>query len=262
MKRDAVKTLLDLVIGASFLTAIYSGCNAKSTSNLPTPIPKPTAVVHYEEQKPKLAFDTYIIDAGHGGKDHGATQLIGLDEKDLTLALATSLKAEIQNKSSSKVVLTRSDDSYISPKERAEIANRYAGKNAYFMSLHVNDINTWEKIFSSSAPSGAFVLYADKLDPFFHLGQTPFNRLQKTGRPILEELAKTGFRIQNGNGKKGFRPTGEVRGDDVYILESIDERLLPGIYELGFIGNSAEVNMLQNTEKIAQAIYKGLAKPQ
>lgn len=264
MEHKVLKNLVDLGLAASLLTAAYFGCNLKSKPTAPH-APSATPTIQYvAPQKQKLAFDTYIVDPGHGGSDYGATQFIGLPEKDIVLALAKDLKEEIEANSGSKVVLTRSKDEALGPnkqvdlEKRAHIANQYAGKNAYFISLHVNDMNLWSQI-SSGTPSGIFIMYSNKLNPFFSVWEKPFDKLQQVGRPVLEELAKVGFRIQNGTGTKGFKSIGEAGGNDAYILHNIDPRLMPGIYELGFIGNGGEMELLKDSKKVAQAIYRGLA---
>ena len=63
-----------------------------------------------------------VIDPGHGGADAGvvAGQVA---EKDLTLALARQLKAQIERRGI-RVVLTRDDDRDVTAEARAELANR------------------------------------------------------------------------------------------------------------------------------------------
>ena len=74
-----------------------------------TPGPRPLRVV--------------VIDPGHGGRDAGV-QVAGVVEKNLTLALAKLLKAEIENRTAARVVLTRDDDRALNEDERAQRANR------------------------------------------------------------------------------------------------------------------------------------------
>ena len=59
-----------------------------------------------------------VIDAGHGGHDSGA---LGdhHQEKEITLAAARALKARLERTGRYKVVLTRSDDTFIPLEERA-----------------------------------------------------------------------------------------------------------------------------------------------
>lgn len=96
------------------------------------PAPAPKAAVSPEQKHPF----TVVIDAGHGGKDPGATSRKGLREKDLTLDIALRLRDELTRQGIARVVLTRDTDVFIPLGERAEIANR---ENAdLFLSVHVN----------------------------------------------------------------------------------------------------------------------------
>lgn len=81
-----------------------------------------------------------ILDPGHGGSETGAKGKISL-EKDINLAMALRLKALIQyHIPDATVILTREDDSKISLKDRAQLANQ---NNAdLFISLHCNSNNT------------------------------------------------------------------------------------------------------------------------
>jgi N-acetylmuramoyl-L-alanine amidase len=76
-----------------------------------------------------------IIDPGHGGKDPGATNVLGT-EATYNLALANRVKALLE-KSGFKVVLTRKSDQYLSLQERVEAANAVKDE-ALFISLHFN----------------------------------------------------------------------------------------------------------------------------
>lgn len=80
------------------------------------------------------AFDTVILDPGHGGHDRGAG--IGyIYEKHL--ALDTARRVETLLKSQGfRVVMTRSSDVFIPLAGRASIGNSHG--NAVFVSLHYN----------------------------------------------------------------------------------------------------------------------------
>jgi N-acetylmuramoyl-L-alanine amidase len=80
-------------------------------------------------------FDRVVLDAGHGGDDHGAEGPAGLLEKELVLDVTRRLKARIEA-DGVRVVLTRDDDVYVQLGERTAIANR-AGADL-FVSIHAN----------------------------------------------------------------------------------------------------------------------------
>ncbi len=80
-------------------------------------------------------FRTVIIDAGHGGKDSGASNPIGTESK-YNLLVANKLKALLEAKGF-KVVMVRESDRFYSLQERVEIANK-VNEDAIFISLHFN----------------------------------------------------------------------------------------------------------------------------
>jgi N-acetylmuramoyl-L-alanine amidase len=80
-------------------------------------------------------FRTVILDAGHGGKDPGATNPIGT-EASYNLKLAIRLKGLLEAKGF-KVKLIRDSDRFYSLQERVDIANTVK-ENAIFVSLHFN----------------------------------------------------------------------------------------------------------------------------
>ena len=78
-----------------------------------------------------------VIDPGHGGQDRGGVPGQRLAEKIYTLDTANRL-ARILRSMGIKVVMTRTDDTFISLSERTNIANRYQGRDALFVSIHYN----------------------------------------------------------------------------------------------------------------------------
>lgn len=81
------------------------------------------------------AFDTIVIDPGHGGEDRGAIGKGGLAEKDLVLSVAGKLAAALRAQGL-RVILTRSGDVAVPLADRTEIANRERAD--LFVSLHAN----------------------------------------------------------------------------------------------------------------------------
>jgi N-acetylmuramoyl-L-alanine amidase len=80
-------------------------------------------------------FSTVIIDAGHGGKDSGAvSSTTGQREKDLALDTAKRIASDL--KRDFKVVMMRSDDTFVDLDERVARANQNGG--AILVSMHYN----------------------------------------------------------------------------------------------------------------------------
>lgn len=83
---------------------------------------------------------TIVLDAGHGGNDHGANRTyadIGrIAEKDITLAITLKVGAMLEKNKDFKVIYTRKIDEYPSLSDRTNLANR--SKADLFISIHCN----------------------------------------------------------------------------------------------------------------------------
>ncbi len=77
-----------------------------------------------------------MLDPGHGGKDPGARGVRGLEEKDVVLSIAHLVAARLRSESEIEVLLTRTDDRYLSLEDRTGLANA-AGADL-FISIHAN----------------------------------------------------------------------------------------------------------------------------
>lgn len=77
-----------------------------------------------------------VLDAGHGGKDPGAIGYSGVYEKNITLAMAKEIKEILDRDSKYKVYLTRSNDVFISLRDRVAIARKYDAD--LFLSIHAD----------------------------------------------------------------------------------------------------------------------------
>ena len=104
--------------------------------------PPPTAAPVAPEAPPLLELSptnglrTVVIDAGHGGNEQGARGPQGTLEKDITLGVARRLKAAIETRLGTRVILTREGDQTVGLDERAAVANN--NKADLFISLHAN----------------------------------------------------------------------------------------------------------------------------
>jgi len=90
------------------------------------------AVLYFTEAQPVRV----MIDAGHGGNDPGAISLTGKYEKDLTLSVARKVLERLEGEKLIEPLAIREDDTYLSPAERAKVANE-AGADL-FISIHAN----------------------------------------------------------------------------------------------------------------------------
>ena len=79
-----------------------------------------------------------VIDPGHGGIDSGTKSFAGQDEKDVVLAFGTTLREKLEKTGKYRVVMTRSDDTFIPLDERVRFAR--AHKASLFISIHADSI--------------------------------------------------------------------------------------------------------------------------
>lgn len=99
-------------------------------------------------------FDTVVVDAGHGGHDAGARGVYGY-EKDFALKMAMSVRTALMQRGF-KVILTRSNDTFLTLGSRVAIANQTP--KSIFLSFHFNSggeaatgIETWALTPQSAA---------------------------------------------------------------------------------------------------------------
>lgn len=80
-----------------------------------------------------------VIDAGHGGHDHGAVGEI-VNEKSINLAVGQRLGKLIEKRMpDAKVIFTRNNDNFVTLQGRCDIANR--SKGDIFVSIHTNSVD-------------------------------------------------------------------------------------------------------------------------
>jgi N-acetylmuramoyl-L-alanine amidase len=102
--------------------------DANAAASAATPAaPKPAA--------PADLRPVVVIDPGHGGIDNG-TQSNGEMEKNLVLGFALALRDRIEKSGKYRVVMTRSDDTFIPLNDRVKIARTQSA--ALFVSIHAD----------------------------------------------------------------------------------------------------------------------------
>jgi N-acetylmuramoyl-L-alanine amidase len=110
--------------------------------------PQPSTVV---ASPPAPVFRRYfaIVDASHGGDDHGETLSSTLFEKDVTVALARSLRTELESRGMTALVL-RDSDANLSVDQRAIYAN--AGHAAIYIALHAGSSGHGVRVYTALLP--------------------------------------------------------------------------------------------------------------
>lgn len=137
-RRSALAGLaLTVVASVAILFALLGrGSNASAQSSLTVNLPPP-ATDHIYASPFGKGRPIVVIDAGHGGRDPGATSVSGqVHEKDLTLVIAQALRDELVKRGRVRVAMTREDDRYLTLDERSAVARRLnAGA---FVSIHID----------------------------------------------------------------------------------------------------------------------------
>lgn len=167
----------------------------------------------------------FVIDAGHGGSDNGATYE-GRREKDDNLRLALAV-GEILENNGADVVYTRTTDVYNTPFEKATIGNNANGD--YFISFHRNAVP-----IPNTATGIETLVYQDK--------------------GVVSELARN---INSELEKLGFNNRGVIERPNLVVLRRT--RMPAILIETGFIDNEQDnAKFDAEFEQIAQAIVNGI----
>ncbi len=89
---------------------------------------------------PKLSNDPrplIVLDPGHGGIDNG-THWKNIDEKDIVLAFARTLREKLLRSGKYRVAMTRGDDTYVTLGDRVQFAR--SRRASLFISLHADSL--------------------------------------------------------------------------------------------------------------------------
>jgi len=169
-----------------------------------------------------------VIDAGHGGKDPGATSCLGFHEKTVNLAVAGKV-ASLLKQRGVRAIMTRRNDTFIELEGRAAIANRYNAD--LFVSIHADS--------SPSSSTRGFTMYVARSASWSS---------RRAASAIAKSMARTGL-SSRGTQKADFRVLVHTQGPAVLI-------------ELGYLSNSSEARLLKNSSfqnRLAQAIASGIS---
>lgn len=186
--------------------------------------------------EPSIKGKTVVIDAGHGGYDPGAGGVTGLNEKDFNLDLALKLRDKV-TALGANVIMTRSDDTFVSLSGRADVANQvYAD---VFVSIHANSSN------SSSIRGTSTYFYAPSTVPALYSEREQRQKLAAKVQARLIAALET-------------RDIGTLQANFAVLRET----QMPSILvESAFLSNADDEALLKDDqfrEKEAQAIADGL----
>lgn len=200
-----------------------------------------------------------VIDAGHGGKDPGAS-VAGVREKDVVLGLALALRDELVAQGGIRVALTREDDSFLVLQERPEIARRMNAD--LFVSIHADSAGDESGVrgasiytLSAEASSEAAARFAERENAVDRLNGVVIEGQSDDVSTILVELSQrrvqqtsdefAGLIAREGEGALRFHPQAR-RSAALAVLRAPD---VPAVlYEAGFITNEADARALTSEE--------------
>lgn len=151
-----------------------------------------------------------VVDASHGGDDHGETLSATLLEKDVTVALARSLRQELESRGISTLVL-RDSDANLSVDQRAVFAN--ADHAAIYIAVHAASGSHGVRVYTALLPYGE-----DDRGPFrsWTTAQHPTLPLsQSTASAIASELQKRQLSVRVLSA--ALRPLNNVSGPAIAV---------------------------------------------
>ncbi|MEE9351919.1 MAG: N-acetylmuramoyl-L-alanine amidase [Thiotrichaceae bacterium] len=238
------------------------------------PAPKKTPTI--VPTRPRPGDFIVAIDAGHGGKDPGASGARGTHEKDIVLQIAKRLKARIDRTRGMKGVLIRDGDYYVPLRKRMQIARKNHAD--LFVSIHA-DANPNRHLTGSSvyilsqngASSEAARWLASSENTYeSRLGNTTLNGKDNTLATMLMDLSQAAT-IDNSLtlAKNTLRELGnvtkllhrQVESAAFVVLKSPD---IPSmLVETAFISNPAEERRLKTAayqNKLANAVFNGIKR--
>ncbi|HLV10308.1 MAG TPA: N-acetylmuramoyl-L-alanine amidase [Halanaerobiales bacterium] len=174
--------------------------------------------------------DIIVLDPGHGGFDPGAIGPSGLMEKVVNLDISLKVR-DILKREGYQVEMTRDDDTFLSLKERVELANQLDA--LIYVSIHANSS------YSRHSEGSEFFIAPHKTADSLLLADM-----------IRKEFIDTVKLYDRG-----------IKRDDLYVIKGT--RMPAVLVEVAFLSNSHEEALLESDlfrQKAAKAISEGIIK--
>ncbi|MBD8017664.1 N-acetylmuramoyl-L-alanine amidase family protein [Kaistella pullorum] len=223
---------------------------------------------------------TIVLDAGHGGSDHGANRYYGdlgtVREKDITLSVVLKVGRMLEKNKDYKVIYTRKIDEYPSLTERTTLANR--SKADLFISVHVN-ANTKTSPYGTEtfvqgpdqnktnlevAKAENDVIFLDEKDREMFASYDPKSpesliALKIQQSKYLESSLLFGSFVEENFVKRDKRFSRGVKQQNLHVLRL---NAMPSVLiETGFVSNYDEAVYLaseKGQDEIAESIYQAV----
>jgi N-acetylmuramoyl-L-alanine amidase len=213
------------------------------------------------------------IDAGHGGKDPGASGKRGTREKDIALAIARKLAKKIDAEDGMRAYLTRDGDYYLTLRQRMQRAR--AQRADLFVSIHADAFRNREARGSSvyvlsprGASDEAARWLAEQENAADLVGGVSLDDKDQMLASVLLDLSQTAAidastdvadRVLGYLGGVGKLHRDKVQKAGFVVLKSPD---IPSILvETAFISNPSEEKLLRSgrhQDRLASALASGI----
>jgi N-acetylmuramoyl-L-alanine amidase len=217
---------------------------------------------------------TIVLDPGHGGKDPGAVGKKGSREKDINLAVCLKLKRLLEKELGLTVLMTRSDDRFVSLGDRTRFANE--NRADLFVSLHTNasesrkasGLETYYLSTAVTSDARAVEALENNVVELYE-GKGEKQKYDDLAF-ILSDLSQTEH-LENSNNLAFFVQQNLISGTksfdrgvkqaNFYVLRGA---FMPSILvEMGFISNPDEESLLGNKtyqDRLARTIFEGIKR--
>jgi N-acetylmuramoyl-L-alanine amidase len=217
-----------------------------------------------------------VLDPGHGGKDPGAIgRKLKVQEKDVNLAVSLKLKRMLEQELGLTVLMTRSDDRFVSLGDRT----RYANENQadLFVSIHANasknsnshGAETYYLATAMTSDARAVEALENQVVELYEGGASARKKYDDLDF-ILSDLSQTEH-LESSNEMAGNIQLNLVAGSGFYDrgVKQANFYVLRGAYmpsvlvELGFLSNPEEEAKLvdsQYQERLARTIFEGIKR--
>ncbi|MGZ4790097.1 MAG: N-acetylmuramoyl-L-alanine amidase [Terriglobales bacterium] len=196
-------------------------------------------------QAPSVPRFFVIIDPAHGGDDPGATLGEGLFEKDVTLAIARRIRADLDQRGIVAVLL-REGDSTIGLDQRAIAAN--ASRAALYVSVHATTFGTGVHLYSARF-NGAVKLPAHSFLPWDSAQAAYLDASHNLAASLVTEFDSR--QIQSVPLESGIRPLRNIAKPAIAI-EVAEPATVPEAVKEG-------LTSIPYQQSVASAVASGIA---